>query len=352
MFDNIGEIKAVENKDDISFELWENLYQIISRMKALAPWKIFSEEDLAEIFLQGKTEPYYCSVQGMFDNDVGFSVYEGHAGLVNFSTYINSSDFPDYVAESRRSCLNCTFAEISRLTDKDLTLIKKIKSNFSDKEIPIFRNHRAGFAPWYFSEEDAETMYAAAREFVRAFSELTDNGVISDIDKGERICTKYDAEAGCWINELLSPVEKIEVMTESCIITDELLIRRLRKKRKNGVSLEFDMPYVPIAVEGGNPEKRPFYPRIAALCDAVTLESTDRYFVDLREDPKDTALGMIINYIEENGRPDEIFIRDAEIFGIIVNLCKEVDVPVHLTNSLRAVDFFMQEMIMMMNREE
>ena len=78
----------------------------------------------------------------------------------------------------------------------------------------------------------------------------------------------------------------------------------------------------------------------------------DSYFVDLREDPKDTALGMIINYIEENGRPDEIFIRDAEIFGIIVNLCKEVDVPVHLTNSLRAVDFFMQEMIMMMNREE
>ena len=54
MFDNIGEIKAVENKDDISFELWENLYQIISRMKALAPWKIFSEVDLAEIFLQGK----------------------------------------------------------------------------------------------------------------------------------------------------------------------------------------------------------------------------------------------------------------------------------------------------------
>ena len=352
MIDNSGDIKIVNSKGDISSELWGKLYQTVSLIKSLEPWKIFSEVDLAEIFLPEKDEPYYCSVLGMFHGNIGLCIYEGHNGLINFSSYINSSDFPDYIAESRRNCLSCVFVDASHIAERDSSIIEKLNYNFSDEDIPLFRNHKAGFAPWYFSKGDAEIAAAVTEEFARAYTELAACGALAEMDRGERICTRYDKETESWINELLSPVEKIEVITESCIITDEILIRRLSKKPNNGVSLEFDLPYIPITVENGMTEKRPFYPRIATLCDAATLESIERYFVDIRENQKDTVLGMIVKYIEENGRPDEIFVRDAEILGIIVNLCKEIDVSVHLTNSLRAVDYFMQEIIIRMNRGE
>ena len=93
MIDNSGDIKIVNSKGDISSELWGKLYQTVSLIKSLEPWKIFSEVDLAEIFLPEKDEPYYCSVLGMFHGNIGLCIYEGHNGLINFSSYIFSPTF-------------------------------------------------------------------------------------------------------------------------------------------------------------------------------------------------------------------------------------------------------------------
>ena len=41
------------------------LYDAADRVKKLAPWKLFCEVDICEIYLKDQEEPFYCSIQGM-----------------------------------------------------------------------------------------------------------------------------------------------------------------------------------------------------------------------------------------------------------------------------------------------
>lgn len=336
-------------RSEITLELWQELYEAAAQLKSLEPWKWFSEVDLAEIYLRGRDEPYYCSIQGMFDDKYGFDVYRGYDGLVSFSAYINSLDLPEYVSKNKRNCLSCTWGERARLKNRDLKLIKNLNLKYrGSSEWPLFRDIKAGYVPWFLDVQDTAEFISVMYEFIRVFSELVSKYDVDDINEGERIYTRYDEEDDCWYNEIVAPLNEIEAVTDGCVITDELLLRRLKLKRYNGAVLEFDMPYLPVSVKEGNPEKRPFYPRIVLLCDAYTLEDIDRCFMDIRENPGDTILNILIDYIEENGRPEEIYIRDADMFGIIGHLCRETDISVHMTNSLRAVDVFIQELVMTM----
>lgn len=331
---------------ETSLAAWTELYDAADEIKSLSLWNIFCEVDLAEIYFPGDEGPFYCSISGMFESPKGISVYRGHKGIVSFSHYVSSLDLPDYIAESKRNCLECTWGARKDLRKRDMDILRGCERKYRGKEAwPLFRKHETGFEPWFLRDDEVRLLARVLRELSKAAKQLTGSSSLSAMAEGYRIGRRFDFEAAQYVNEFLPPVDKIEAMTEGCMITDEVLIRRLKKKPGSGRMIEFDMPYLPMSVEGTGRDPRPFYPRMCIICDAEMSALTEHYMVSRTDDPRDVALGLMIHHIENKGRPNVVYVRDPEIYGMIGHLCSSVDVEVVFTPALHMVDGFVNDMM-------
>jgi len=328
-------------------EIMSALYDAADEMKRLEPWNTFCEVDLCEIYLKYSDEPYYCSFSGMFEDEYGVSVYRGHEGLISMSNVINASELPEYIAASRKNCLECVWVSREELTRRDLTLVKLAGKKYRGAgSWPLMRIFETGYEPYYLDEEEAMLLTEIMTQFNKAMNELQLSGELDDISEGERIRRSYNAEEECWVNELVAPIEQIKAVTDGCVITDELLIRRLMKKKNTGRSLEFDMPFLPVPVnnEDGREGRRRF-PRLCIACDPDRGAVENQYYINNMEDPRDIALGMVVNYIESKGKPVAIYVRDTELFGVLGHLCGQIGVELCFSPMLKMLDFFVDDII-------
>lgn len=333
---------------------WSRLYDAADEIHRLKPWNLFYVTDLAEIHLEDEEEPYYVSMSGMFEEDPGISVYKGQKGLVSFSNYINLAEsVPRYVTDSRKNSLELTWGPREELRKKDMEVIKSLGRSYRGRDAwPVFRELKTGLQSWYLTDEEVTVMAAVLEGLAKAYKSLMSERKLIDMEEGGRILWHKDPESGKWKAKLLSPVQKIEAVTEGCIITDELLIRRLKKMKRIDAVYELDLPYIPIPFGGKNGRERARYPRILMLADATTERAVDRYYLGEDTDPKDAVLASLISSIEAEGRPGMIYVRNPEVYSIIGHLCLNIEVPVSLTTSLKALDLCVQDMIIDIATEE
>ncbi len=326
-------------------ELCMALFDAADKLRSLAPWDTFCEVDVCEVYPRAESEPYYCSFTGMFEDVLGLSVYKGHSGLVSLSAFINSADLPEYISESRRNCLTCVWGSKNDDDRQDLALTKIAERKYRGyDEWPRFRYYETGYEPSYLNNIQMKEITLVMNALYDAITEMQEDGSLKKLNEGERIRRRYDEEEDCWVNEIMPPVEKIEAVTDGCVITDELLIRRIKKKPVNGRYLEYDMPYIPVPLENERGGRR-VYPRLCILCDSERPAMENQYFLHDTEDPRDVALGMLVNYMEEKGRPAGVYVRDAELFGIIGDLCAKTGVALSFSPMLKVLDFFVDDII-------
>jgi len=336
-----------------SLTVWTRLFDAADRIRDHELWKVFCEVDLAEITLPGDTEPYYCCISGMYESPKGISIYKGHMGLVSFSHYINSMELPDYISDSKRNCLECTWGPRKDLRKRDMEILRACERKYRGGEAwPLFRKHQQGFEPWFFRDDEVELMARVLEELEKAASQLVASDSVATISEGYRIGRWFDFSAAQYVNEFLPPVEKIEAMTEGCIITDEVLIQRLKRRPSEGSVLEFDMPFLPMSVKGKGGDPRPFFPRMCIMCDTEKMAIAEHYMISRHDDPRDVALGLIIHHIENKGKPSTIFVRDPEIYGIISHLCSSVGIEVFFTPALNMLDYFLNDIVLTLSDDD
>ncbi|MBR5228348.1 MAG: hypothetical protein IKV96_00755 [Firmicutes bacterium] len=336
-----------------SLTSWTRLFDAVDRVKSLELWKTFCEVDLAEIHLPGDKEPYYCCISGMYELPKGISIYKGHRGLVSFTHYLNTMDLPEYIGESKRACLECTWGARGDLRKRDMEILKSCERKYRGAEAwPLFRKHETGYEPWYLRTDEAEILARVLEELAKAAEQLVLNDNVTVMTAGCRIGRRFDFEAAQYVNEFLPPVEKIEAVTEGYMITDEVLIRRLKKKPVTTGAIEFDMPYLPMSVKGTGKDPRSFFPRMCIVCDLEKQALTEQYMVSRNDDPRDVGLGIMVHHIEEKGRPTKVFVRDPELYGIVAHLCNSLDIEVVFTPAFRMMDTFIDDLVAKLTEDQ
>lgn len=332
------------NKDLVTTETWKKLYVAADKLYSLRPWEHICEVDFAEIYLKSSDEPYYCSVTGMCEETAGISVYKGQEGLVSLSNYINSMEQPEYVSLNQKNCIECTWQTKNELNKRDLEAAEKAGCDYSSEvDRPRFRIHEVGLEPWYLEEDDAKTLTFVMNELSEAVKELAESGRQTEENDGKRIRRRFDEAEQKWINELLPPVKEVETVIESCTVKNEVLIRKLKKKRNTGAKIEFDMPYIPAPERLLFHNYRLFYPRMSMLCNVDKHSVESRHFFDMKDEPQDVAMNTIVSYMEKKGRPGKVYVRDAKIFGAISHICNRVGVEVILKPDLKMIDRCVEE---------
>lgn len=330
-------------------EARRKMYEAADKLNEAEPWKYFCEVDICEIYLKDSEEPYYCEINGMFDeqhNSVSF--YKGQDGLVSLSSYINMAGCPEHISMSRKNCIECEWepkAKERPLDIADLKLAGKNYGSAASDEWPKLRFYQTGYEPHRLTVDQMKEFAAVAEQLSCAVFEMKESGALDHIREGERIRRMFDSEKGEWINELLPAIDKIEAVTDGCLITDELLVRRLKKRNMNGRYLEMDIPYIPFRFRENRVGDRYKYPQLCMICDAERAAVEGQHILQGADDIRDVALGMLVNYIETKGRPQTIYVRSAELFGIIGDLCAKSAIPLVFSPLLKILDFFVEDII-------
>jgi hypothetical protein len=137
---------------------------------------------------------------------------------------------------------------------------------------------------------------------------------------------------------LKRPLKKYRVP----VVEDEVLIKRLKGQKKTESELEIDTLYLNAIINHAE-SGRPIMPVMVILADHDSGMLIDQEIISPGDDDIFTILGILIDYIENSGRPKKVVARDEEMAHLLSDLCRRVDIQVEIKGRLEAIDTFAEE---------
>ena len=344
---NVAPVDALATTDssDPSLKQWEALYEVAQNIRLLEPWNHLWESDLFTIMLPGRDEPVYCSVMGRAGECFAIGVYPGYASINSFYRLASSDvDELPFITGFEQDCLLCHFGNREEVSPEERAIYKKLGLKFRGRnEWIYFRSCKPGCIPWHINAGEADLLIQTLQNFTMALLPYLEGKFEVDFDEGETVLRFYSPEDELWYNA----VEKMPpqpLVVASLIISDETLIRELKKHKKNGGHLEFDIAYMPMPIQE-NKKERPYLPQIVTLMDKDKAIPLDHQLIDKDSEIESEIIGMLVTYIENYGRPVSINVRDDRSGRYIEDLCKKISVKLIMGEGVPAVDAMLEGMM-------
>jgi len=330
---------------DPSKEQWAALYEAAQNVRQLSPWDFLYESDVITIMLPGRDEPVYCSVIGSGGECYGVGVYPGYESFNGFCRMCEADDEElSYLLGIEQNCMMCYFGSREQISPKDREVLKALDLHFRGRnEWIYFRTMDKGFLPWYINSEQAELLTHTLQNFTMACTDFFEDKLEVDFDSGETLLRFYSPEKDLWINsaERMAP---IRIEKPRLIVNNEHLTAQLKKKKRNGAKLEFEVTYLPTPVQE-HKKDRPYFPRLALLMDRTNGLALDQHMADMNDHIEGEILGMLTGYIDKFGRPLSIHVRDDRSGRYIGDFCEKTGIKVIEGEGMPAVDGLLEGML-------
>jgi hypothetical protein len=183
---------------------------------------------------------------------------------------------------------------------------------------------KPGFMPWFINGDEAELVIAALRNFVMAYKAYVEQDFEIDFEGNETLFRFYDNETDMWYNTVIE-MPKPPFILPKLTITDDLLISKLKKKKKNRSKLGFSMSYLPMPIQESK-NHRPKLPRLIALTDMGKV--IDQIMDEGHEFVGATVFELLTRYIENNGRPASIAVENDDTKDLIEDFATKLGIKI------------------------
>jgi len=310
--------------DRPSLEQWGKLYEVARNIRQLEPWKYLWDTDLITIMLPGREEPIYCSVMGRIGECYAIGVYPGFKSVNSFYRIAESSkdDLP-FIVGLEQDCLICNYGDRVEVAKEDREVYKALGLRFrGQNEWIYFRSMAPGYVPWHIDSDQADLLLQVLQNLTMALIHLKNEKIKVDFDSGETLLRFFSPEDGLWYNNVVEMPPRL-VVTPRLIVGNEVLMAKLKKHRRNGARLEFDVVYLPAPIQE-NKGDRPFFPRFALLMDKKIGIVIDQHMARTDDYIEVDILEMLTRYIMKSGRPASINVRDDRVVRYIGDFCDKL----------------------------
>lgn len=307
-----------------SIEQWEALYEVAGNMKKLAPWRALYETDILVLQLPGRKEPVYCSVLGQGGITFGIGIYPGHESFLRLNRIISQDAYQPELLALEQDCLMCHFGGREDIEAEDRAVMKELGLRFRGKNQWIyFRSMAPGQFPWYLDADQAVLLTAALQNLYMLCVCYMEGKLTADFEAGQTLTRWYDQEREVWFNGIIPmPAPKLNRALD---LQDELLLARLKRKKKTTTRLELDSFYLPLPIQE-NKLSPPAGIHMVLLVDkdsgAVLNQSIDGPDVPALA----AAPSVFVNHMEAYGRPAAVYVRSEWMGTLLRNTCKAVGV--------------------------
>jgi len=321
----MASIKPPPKEEPVTRDQWESLYEVTKNIRLIAPWEYLRESERITLLLPGRDEPVYIVVMGNAELTYGIGIYPGYDSFGRLLRMTASEpDEDDISIAFEQHCINLYFGDREELESRDKNVIKQLGLKFRGRnEWPYFRSMKPGFMPWYINHEEAELTIAALQNFAMAFIAYLKQDRKIDFEGGETILRFFDSGTDLWFNSVVE-MPPVPFIRPKLMITDDLLIARLKKKQKIRAKLGFAMTYLPVPIQDRN--ERPKIPRMAVLIDLADEKIIDHTLDTETEFVGKAITEMLSQYITECGIPTSITVQNGNTGCFIADFTEKLGI--------------------------
>jgi len=326
-------------------EQWAELFAVADTLKKMAPWEHLWSSDVITLMLPGREDPVYCTIAGRGGECFGIGVYPDNLAFREFIRILDTDESePPFFTNLDQQCLLCNFGDREDVTPKDREAYQMLGLKFrGQNQWVYFRAVDPGFAPWYIDSEQAELLIKALQNLIPVCEQYAAGQLEADFDSGDTIVRYYSAKDKAWLNTV-KELPPISINIAYLQVTDEILIARLKKQKRNKAELEFDSIYFPAPVceqEGG----RPYLPKLIMLADKDSGIVLDQHMLAPDEDIEEVIISMINDYVMEFGRPAAIYARDERVGRFLEDLCQKANINLYQGKGMPAINALLLDLV-------
>ena len=319
------------------------LYELMARVKALAPWDFLEEDDIFGVIDPDTGEPNFVSVMGAAGEHFAVALYRGVIGLYSFMFVQHLG--PQLTAEAILDIpqIQASFEDREMVEERDREHMKALGLKFRGRNAwPIFRSYRAGYAPWFIDKAEARTLTYALEQLLDLaprLLEATEDLLMPGGDREYLVrVAERTADGLVWRDETMTfdPPAPRDMMIR---VEAEAMDKVSQLPSRPGV-VEVDCFRLFSVV--APPGERPFFPYTLLMVDGKTgtplgldMLTPNPTLDDMWSDVATNVLRML----DAGGfRPREFRVRDDLLFGILSMISAQTGIKVKRVHTLDKLD--------------
>lgn len=321
---------------------WQSLYHTAAKMRDIVPRDMIDALAFTVIERAGNDEPLYANfyATGPELDRFGLNIYVGLNGLHKYFRILQAGDEnTEQALVANQTSLNCYFGDMSELSAGDISAMQEASyTPDSDDSAICFRSYRPGYVPWYVEKDEADLLLLAMEQLIPALEEMAENNWTLDLENGQCLTRAYDCKTGLY-HTALGFMPDVAFERDLLVLEDDLFVARLKKLPLSITTLEGDFIYILTPVSTYNGE-RLLFPCLCLFADHDLGTIADQRVLEEHDDVGESFLDLLIEYMQEHGRPRRILVREGAVFDWLEDLCKRCGITLEARQHLDIIDDF------------
>lgn len=318
-------------------EQWRALYAAAEIIGEMEPWREFSDTQLFRIKEKESGDVYSFSMMGKAEKTRGFAAYRGESGYNDFLRILSNTEIgiSERYAALDQTCLAGYYGNGEEIPPEQLWAAVEYGGYLPGEDgILYFTSYKSGYYPYLYDEDEVVRMTGLLKLLRDAIDYYHEYDIDVAFEKMESFAFYYDKKKECWTGTAMK-LPFAEFQYQEIDLCDELLKRRLKRQPFVEVKLELMAEYMGIRLED-KAFDRPVSPRIILLADRDSHMVVGQHIVAGDDDIKEWVLNVFIDFINQAGKPVQLFVDNYIIKGILESVCHESGVELIMESELPA----------------
>lgn len=328
-------------QEPIDMDLWRDLYEIASRVRALAPWTWMEETDIFGVEMPEDAGPIFVSVMGALGEHYAVAVYPDAAAMTALWALHNDEHAsPEQILEIPQ--IQLSFENRRFLEREDLGIVKQLGLKFRGENAwPKFRSYRPGFAPWFLEKSEATMLHAALEQLLDVGPRLqVDPSPVRASDPQTYLvrAPRLGSDGETWTDEFRN-IPPVNVSIPRVLPgADAVKQCHALPKVENGIEVDFFLVPAPI----GDGKARPLYPYSLLLVESTSGAIVGQEMIAVEKSMNDLLCSIpakLIDQFKQFGvRPARLTVRPGRLADIVRPTCEALGIELRTQRKLPQLD--------------
>jgi hypothetical protein len=329
----------------VSHEEWKILYELMARVKELAPWKFMQEDDIFGIQLPGTETLGFVSVMGTLGEHLSIAIYLGAKGLDGFwkMQELGSRLTPEFILQVPQ--IQASFEDREVITDEDRKVIKSLGLKFRGAQAwPQFRSYHPACLPWYIEKAEAALLIYALEQVLEVAPRFKENhDILMPTDSDDDYLVRVK-QKDTWEDTVL----KIDTNIESSlsIKMNMKALLELKRKSPSRLVIEADLFMTDQTIQEKRKE-RPYFPFLLMLAEhesGYILASEMLTPLPTIENMMEEVPALVVEILANDLVPKEIQVKSESLFNLLRPVASEAGFKLTKASHLRSIERAKREM--------
>ena len=315
-------------------ENWLKLYFLAQQIGAFEPWQDFDERDHFAYVWKDKSKSVHFSFIGEWIGVCGIACY------INDENYMRARDLMTKGAKAHepifdlQNALICLWDDREDISQADYKLIKALGFKFRGRGAWLhFNKYEIGYEATSLEEKDIDLLITAFENLNMMLRAIYEQGLDPEFDKGHTLMRWYEPKDELYYTHPFKiDIPRTVIKRPIVTMQDNEFMRVFKKAPFANFSVELDWSYIPFPTKEGN--TRPYFPLCVMMADAKTGTIIANELLAPDDDKIELLFNIFEFFADKREKPNEIFICDEDIRGIIANVCKKCDIKLTMKKRL------------------